>query len=132
MTIHCFQPTLTLVELNNWLHDSMLKNRVYSQYSKKAAVLLGEMIHLYRKKRKWSAQDLSDRAGISRTTLRKIEKGDMKCEIGIVFEVATLVGISLFDLDSNALDSLTSYTKDKISLLPKSVRVSKESIDDDF
>ena len=120
------------MELNNRLHDSMLKNRVYSQYSKKAAILLGEMIHLYRKKRKWSAQDLSDRAGISRTTLRKIEKGDMKCEIGIIFEVATLVGISLFDLDSNALDSLTSYTKDKISLLPKSVRASKESIDDDF
>jgi hypothetical protein len=56
----------------------------------------------------------------------------MKCEIGIVFEVAALVGISLFDLDSNALDSLTSYTKDKISLLPKSIRTSKESIDDDF
>ena len=110
----------------------MLKNRVYSQCSKKAAILLGEMIHLYRKERKWSAQDLSDRAGISRTTLRKIENGDMKCEIGIVFDGATLVGISLFDLDSNAIDSLTSYTKDKISLLPKSIRASKESIDDDF
>ena len=110
----------------------MSKARTYSQYSQKATALFGKMIRLYRKARKMSAQDLADRANISRTTLRKVENGDMKCEIGIVFEVAALVGVKLFDADSSLLDSLGSQINDKIALLPKSIRTSKEHIDDDF
>ena len=37
-------------------------------------------------------EDLSGRAGISRRTLQKIELGDPKCEIGLVFEVANIAG----------------------------------------
>ena len=46
-----------------------------------------------------TAQDLADRAGISRGLLQRIEKGNLKCQIGAVFEAATLVGIKLFDAD---------------------------------
>lgn len=108
------------------------KVRVYSRYSRKAAALMGDMIHLYRKERKLSARDLADRAGISRTTLHKIEKGDMRCEIGLVFEVAALVGVRLFDADASSLDALGERLKDKIALLPKSVRAPKGGADDDF
>lgn len=79
-----------------------------------------------------TAQDLADRAGISRTTLYKIENGDLKCEIGIVFEIAALVGITLFETTSDTIDSLRERIEDKIALLPKSVRVSKRFVDDEF
>lgn len=108
------------------------KTRVYCRYSRKAVALMGEMVHLYRKERKLSARDLADRAGISRTTLQKIEKGDMRCEIGLVFEVAALVGIRLFNADASSLDALEERIRDKIALLPKSVRVPKGIVDDDF
>lgn len=106
--------------------------RIYSQYSKNAVNLMGQKIQFYRKLKKISTQDLADRVGISRSTLHKIENGDMKCEIGIVFEIAALVGVKLFDADSNTLDALNSHMNDKIALLPKMVRVPKESVDDNF
>jgi len=109
-----------------------VKIRTYSRYSKEAAALLGKMIRLCRKERKLTTQDVADRAGISRTTIQKIESGDMKCEIGIVFEVATLVGVKLFDVASSALGSLGERAEDKIALLPKSVRTPKRPVDDDF
>ncbi len=93
---------------------------------------MGQMILLHRKERKMTAQDLADRAGISRTTLHKIERGDMKCEIGIVFEVAVLVGVKLFETEATAIDALRERTEDKIALLPRSNRKFKRNIDDEF
>ncbi len=111
---------------------SKTKTRAYSRYSQKATAILGELIGFHRKERKLTAQDLADRAGISRTTLQKIEKGDMKCEIGIVFEVAILVGIKLFDRDISSLEALEENILDKTALLPKRIRTPKESVDDNF
>ncbi len=111
---------------------SKTKPRVYSRYSREAVALMGKMIRLYRKERKFTTKDLADRAGISRITLQKIENGDMKCEIGLVFEVATLVGIKLFENDSMSIGSLNEKIEDKIALLPKSIRTPKRDIKDDF
>ena len=77
----------------------MAKQRVYSKYAQEAALLLGQRIKLARKKRKWSEMNLAERAGISRATLQKIEAGNMTPAIGLVFEVASLVGVSLFEQD---------------------------------
>ena len=110
----------------------MSNTRAYSPYSRKVAILLGKMINFYRKERKLTAQDLADRAGISRTTLQKIEKGDMKCEIGIVFEVASLVGIRLFDANSTSINAMEENFDNKISLLSKRIRTLKRKIDDAF
>jgi hypothetical protein len=41
--------------------------------------------------------DLASRAGISRALLQRIERGDPGCSIGVVVEVATIGGLSLFD-----------------------------------
>jgi len=106
--------------------------RVYSPYNRKATALLGQIIHLYRKEKKWTAHELAERAGISRTTLQKIEKGDMKCEIGIVFEVAALVGIKLFEADSASLDSMKERLENKLTLLPKRIRTTKMDVNDEF
>jgi len=110
----------------------MPKARTYSHYTIDAAYLLGSSIKLARKERQLTAQDLADRAGISRSTLQRIEKGDPKCEVGLVFEVASIVGIKLFDADNDTLSQHIDRTKDKIALLPKSIHKPKQDVDDDF
>ena len=106
--------------------------RTYSRYCRHAALLLGRQIKLGRKARKMTAQNLADRAGISRGMLQRIEKGDLKCGIGAVFEVATIVGIKLFDADDAMLTSRIDRTDDKIALLPKHIHPGKKVVDDDF
>lgn len=110
----------------------MNKKRIYSRYSTTAMELIGKAIQLGRKERKLTSQDLAGRAGISRGTLLKIEKGDMHCEVGLVFELATLVGIKLFDADDKQLTMDIDRLNDKIALLPKSVRSGKQVVKDDF
>ena len=79
-----------------------------------------------------TAQELADRAGISRGLLQRIEKGNLKCQIGAVFEVATLVGIKLFDTDELSLTARIRQADDKIALLPKHIHPDKKVVDDDF
>ncbi len=109
------------------------KQRTYSRQSIEAAILLGKYIQHGRKERALTEVDLADRAGISRTTLQKIEKGELSCELGLYFEVANLVGVPLFNNENVA-----SFTMDldrinnKIALLPKSIHKKKKAVDDAF
>ena len=106
--------------------------RTYSRYSRDAVALLGALIREARKERKLAAQELADRASISRGMLQRIEKGNLKCEIGAVFEVATIVGIKLFEADEKTLMRYLGQTKEKLALLPKSVRKKSKAVRDDF
>jgi transcriptional regulator with XRE-family HTH domain len=110
----------------------MVKKRTYSKYAQEAAFLLGQQIKLARKKRKWSLINLAERAGISKRTLQKIEAGEMSPSIGLVFEVASLVGVSLFAQDSERLATSIDLTQSKIALLPKRIREQTKVADDDF
>lgn len=110
----------------------MPKKRTYSPYAKEAAALLGHHIMLGRKERRMSEMDFSRRVGIARGTLRKIEKGEMNCEIGIVLEAAALAGVPLFDMSSyRSLAAAATQATDKLTLLPKRIRKPKD-VDDDF
>ncbi len=106
--------------------------RTYSRYTHEASALLGGLIRAARKERKLTAQELADRAGISRGLLQRIEKGDLKCEIGAVFEVATIVGVRLFDADETTLTKHLRQTEDKLTLLPQRIKTKKKAIRDDF
>ncbi len=106
--------------------------RTYSRYSRDAMALLGGLIRAARKERRLAAQEVAERAGISRGLLQRIEKGDLKCEIGAVFEVAAIVGVKLFDADETTLPRHLSQTRDKLALLPKSVRKKSRPVHDDF
>jgi len=110
----------------------MVKERTYSRYTREAAALLAKQVQLGRKQRKWTEHELADRAGISRATLQKIEKGDLSVAIGLVFEVAALVGVVLFDEARASLVSHIARTNDKLALLPRSVRKRRKSVDDEF
>lgn len=105
--------------------------RTYSRYTREAVGLLGKMIKLGRIERKLTAQDLAERAGISRGMLQRIEKGDPKCEIGVAFEIAALVGVRLFDSDASSLNGHNRQAEEKLALLPKYVRKPK-AVDDEF
>ena len=104
----------------------------YSRYSRAAISLLGGLVRTARKQRGLTAQETADRAGISRGLLQRIEKGDPKCGIGAVFEVATIVGVRLFDADEAALAGYARQTERHLALLPKSVRRSARTVTDDF
>jgi len=100
--------------------------------SRDAAALLGGLIREARNERKITTKELADRAGISRGLLQRIEKGNLKCEIGTVFEAATIVGVKLFDANESAVNQYLRHTREKLSLLPKSVRKQSKTVRDDF
>lgn len=109
-----------------------MPERPFSKYTIEAVKLLGKQIRLGRKQRRWSEAELAERAGIARATLQRIEKGDMGCKIGLVFEVATLVGIKLFDAESVALKGRIHEADARIALLPKHIHPSRKPVDDEF
>ena len=106
--------------------------RAYSSYCRDAVALLGGIVRTARKERRMTAQDVAERAGISRGLLQRIESGNPKCEIGVVFEVATIVGVRLFDADEDTLARHLNQTRDKLALLPKSIRKKRRVVRDDF
>ncbi len=110
----------------------MAKERTYSRYTREAATLLARQIQLGRKQRRWTEHELADRAGISRATIQKIEKGDLRVAIGLVFEVAVLVGVHLFDQERSSLTAYIARTDDKLALLPSAVRKRRKPVDDEF
>lgn len=110
----------------------MKRRRPYSKNSQMAVEALGLLIKIKRKELKMTMVDLAARAKMSRTTLNKIEKGDMYCEIGLVFEVAAIVGIKLLGEETQKYETLTGRLQDKIAILPKYVRKKEKSLKDDF
>ncbi len=106
--------------------------RAYSRYSASAVQLIGQLIRIARKESKQTTVEISERAGVSRGLLQRIEKGDPKCSIGAVFEVATIVGVKLFDANETTLTKHLWQTEDKLALLPKSIRKKTREVNDDF
>lgn len=107
--------------------------RPYARVTREAIALLGAQIRLARKQRRMTAQDVAERAGISRTTLRRIETGDLRTEIGLVFEVAAIVGVPLFAPDPARTMAERARAEAMLALLPASIRTAAaDRVDDDF
>lgn len=107
------------------------KVRPFSRAGRQAITLLGRQIKLARKQRRMTAQELADRAGISRGLIQRIEKGDPGCQIGAVFETAAIVGVPLFDADNAALRARIQRSDEQIALLPAHTHVRKK-VEDAF
>ena len=54
---------------------------------------IGENIKLARKRRKLTAEQVAERAGVHRATLYRIEKGDPSVAIGIYFNVLKVLNL---------------------------------------
>lgn len=61
--------------------------------NKRILVNLGENIHLARLRRKLSAEQLAERAGISRLTILRIEKGSPVVSIGNYLSALFILGL---------------------------------------
>lgn len=103
-----------------------------SRRAAEAARLLGAQIRVARRERRWTQQELADRAAITSKTLGKIERGDPSVAVGTVFEVAALAGVPLFEEDRSRLRSELDRTLDRSALLPQRVRRRREEVKDDF
>lgn len=56
-------------------------------------VEVGESLRLARLRRRLSAQQVADRAGISRSTLQNLEKGSSSISIGNLLQVLVVLGL---------------------------------------
>jgi transcriptional regulator with XRE-family HTH domain len=108
------------------------RSRPHSRYAKHAATLLGQLIRKARIDRKMTAEELADRAGLSRGLLRRIENGDLGCTLGAVFEAAAIVGVRLFDADEGGLTSAVQSNTAVMRLLPKAIHAPRVKVDDNF
>lgn len=106
--------------------------RTYSGYSREAARLLGLLIRTGRIKREMTIAELAERAGISRGLVSRAESGDMGCAIGTVFELAAIVGVSLFAADQPGLSQHIAIEERTLSLLPRAVHHANKVVNDDF
>lgn len=107
-------------------------SRPISQHSSNALQMLGQLVREARIKKSMTTSDLALRAGISRTLLQRLERGDPSCSIGAVFEVATICGVPLFEQDPRQLSSQLGLHQEKMALLPKAVRAIAKEVKDDF
>lgn len=71
----------------------MKKRIVLLPKAQKVASMLGENIKLARLRRKYSTQQVSERANISRPTLGSIEKGNPNVSIGAYIKVLFVLGL---------------------------------------
>lgn len=110
----------------------MRSKHTWSRSASEAAQILGLEVARARRERRWTAAELAERAGITAVTLRKVERGDPTVSLGIVFEVATLVGVRLFGVERSALADLVERGRNRLALLPTSVREPTGSVHDDF
>jgi len=107
-------------------------SRPYSRYTSDALALVGQLVREARLAKALTTTDLAARAGVSRALLQRIERGDPGCSIGAVFEVASICGVPLFEMDQRQLSNKLALQREKMVLLPKSVRTSAVDVNDDF
>ena len=100
----------------------MRRPHSYAKPTQEAAELFGLQIARARRERRWTANDLAERAGIARGTLHKLEAGDPTVGMGIAFEVANLLGVPLFGAGRDELPRLIERSRDRLALLPANVR----------
>ncbi len=100
---------------------------MHSHATTEALELFAVLIRAGRIRRGWTMDELAERLGSTRTTVRRIEHGEPGVAMGTAFEAARLVGVSLFGDDATSRDRLLTERRNELSLLPKAVRPSKEA-----
>jgi transcriptional regulator with XRE-family HTH domain len=110
----------------------MRRPHAYSPEALDAAGVLGLRIAEGRRQRRWTQAELCQRAGISVTTLRNAEHGEPTVAVGVMFELAALVGVELFGVPAGQLGGLAARERDRMALLPAHVYPRQVTTDDDF
>lgn len=106
--------------------------RNYLSSTSNAVLVLGLQLGTARRAQRRTSQEVAERAGITRTTLRRIERGDPDVAIGLYFEVAMVLSIPLFGTEGRDLAELAANGVRELALLPQRVRIRPIKVDDDF
>lgn len=106
--------------------------RPLSPYANDAVRLLGLLLRKARVEKHMTTTDAAIRSGISRGLLHRIERGDPTCAIGAAFEVASIVGLPLFDAEQSIMSYALNTNREVMRLLPRSVRRQRKEVNDDF
>ena len=109
----------------------MKRTRPYSPLALEAARLLGGHVAAARRERRWTLNELAERVGVTKTTMSKVERGDLTVGLGVAFEAAAILGVPLFSDDANRRRAEAARIDDRLSVLPRSVRAPRQ-VDDDF
>jgi transcriptional regulator with XRE-family HTH domain len=109
----------------------MKRIRTYSPMTLEAVRMLGGQVRQARLERRWTLQQLAERAGVTHVTMRKVEEGDPSVALGTAFEAAALVGVPLFAADAARRTLEAGRIEDRLTVLPKRARLPSEP-DDDF
>ena len=111
----------------------MKRVRTYSRVTRLVAELLGRRICACRKERRMPRRELAERVGVSRATMQKIERGNLRVEIGVVLEAALAVGVPLMGApDVASLRTERALLNDRLALLPQRARPKARKVFDDF
>lgn len=86
-----------------------------------AVTAVGLEIRNARQGRGWTKAELAERAGITPKTLRTVEEGSPGVAMGIVFEVALLVGLDLLGRPEDAMPALVERGRERLSMAPQRV-----------
>jgi transcriptional regulator with XRE-family HTH domain len=89
---------------------------------------LGERIRLARLRRQLSNAAVSGRAGISRTSLYKVEAGDAGVTLGVYLRVLAALGLE-GDLNGVAADDKVGRKLQDLALEPKAARPRRKKQD---
>ena len=105
---------------------------VQSRYAENALKLMADTLRAARTEQRLSQADLAGRAGISRSLLARVERGEPGCAIGTVFELAASLKVPLFGLDEKELAREAHRVADRLALLPAAVHNRRIAVDDNF
>ncbi|HKJ81651.1 MAG TPA: helix-turn-helix transcriptional regulator [Ignavibacteriaceae bacterium] len=102
------------------------RNTILLPRAQKTLIVLGENIKLARLRRKFSSEQVSERAGISRPTLVSIEKGSPNVTIGAYVKVLAVLGLEKDIMEVAKDDSLGRRLQDaKLIVRERAPRISK-------
>ena len=108
-----------------------VRNSILLPKAQKALLTLGENLKLARLRRKYSTQQVAERANISRPTLFSIEKGSPNVSIGAYVKVLFALGLDkdIFQLAKD--DALGRRLQDaKLIVKKRAPKTRKEKLDD--
>lgn len=86
--------TAIIISMKGWA----MSTRPLSSKARRTAHTLGEYLSTFRRLQGLTAEQVSDRAGINRGTLRRLEQGDASVGLEVFLEVCRVLGILDFVL----------------------------------
>jgi transcriptional regulator with XRE-family HTH domain len=99
--------------------------------AKEALAQLGEQIRMARKRRQWTIAELAKKIGVSSPTLIALEKGEPTVSVGVLVSALWTLGLET-ELRNLANPNDIEGIKLMNSRLPKKIRTSKRTLDNDF